>query len=192
MRLGARHHEAGVAHPEWAEDPALEHIAERRVFHACDEQPQEIGRVPVVERRAGLIDERQRREPSDPVVGRDLAVDVTSQRVGVRSGDRAGAWKVPYVMPERCVSRSAKVIGRSANVVSWSGPSSDRRTRIAENSGANRAMLSSSANLPSSSSMSAAVLVMGLVIDAMRNSVSRSIGSLAAISRQPMPAAWTT
>jgi hypothetical protein len=40
--------------------------------------------------------------------------------------------------------------------------------------------------------MSAAVEVIGFVIDAMRNRVSRSIGSSASTSRQPTPAAWTT
>src|SRR5215470_12606456 len=40
--------------------------------------------------------------------------------------------------------------------------------------------------------MSAAVEVIGFVIEAMRNKVSRSIGSLASTSRQPIPAAWIT
>src|SRR5262249_5496633 len=40
--------------------------------------------------------------------------------------------------------------------------------------------------------MSAAVEVIGFVMEAMRNKVSRSIGSLASTSRQPMPAAWIT
>src|SRR5215510_15318797 len=40
--------------------------------------------------------------------------------------------------------------------------------------------------------MRAAVEVMGLVIEAMRNRVPRSIGSLASMSRQPTAAVWTT
>src|SRR5262252_9298739 len=53
-------------------------------------------------------------------------------------------------------------------------------------------MGSFSANRPSSNSMSAAAEVIGYVIEAMRNSVSRSIGSLASTSRHPTPAAWIT
>ena len=45
------------------------------------------------------------------------------------------------------------------------------------NSGAQRAIGSSSANRPSSTSMSAAVEVIGFVIEAMRKMVSRSIGN---------------
>src|SRR5689334_23365341 len=40
--------------------------------------------------------------------------------------------------------------------------------------------------------MRAAVEVMAFVIDAMRNRVLRSIGSLASMSRQPTAAVWTT
>src|SRR5262245_26786383 len=40
--------------------------------------------------------------------------------------------------------------------------------------------------------MSAAVEVMGFVIEAIRNRVLRSIGSLASMSRQPTAAVWTT
>src|SRR5882724_7732537 len=40
--------------------------------------------------------------------------------------------------------------------------------------------------------MRAAVEVMGFVIEAMRNRVLRSIGSLASTSRQPTAAVWTT
>jgi hypothetical protein len=56
---------------------------------------------------------------------------------------------------------------------------------MAENSGAQRAIGSSSVRRPSSSSMSAATDVIGFDIEPMRKSVSRSTGSRASTSRHP-------
>ena len=101
-------------------------------------------------------------------------------------------WKDPYVNPARCVSRSSNVIGRSAGSVWWSGPDGERRTRIAENSGAQREIGSDSAMRPSSTRVSAATDVIGFVIEAIRKIVSGSTGRPASRSRHPTQACWTT
>jgi hypothetical protein len=41
--------EAGVRHAKWIKNPALQDIFKRRIFHACDEQAEEVGRVAIVE-----------------------------------------------------------------------------------------------------------------------------------------------
>src|SRR4051812_13946829 len=101
-------------------------------------------------------------------------------------------WNSPYVSPDRCVNRSRKVIGRFASSVASSGPSGSRSTRTWASSGAQISMASSSANRPSSSSIKAATVVTGLVIEAMRKMVSRSTGRSCARSRRPTAAVWTT
>ena len=56
-------------------------------------------------------------------------------------------------------------------------------TRSPDNSGSHFATGSASASLPSSTSVIAAATVIGLVIEAMRNMVSRCIGRRASTSR---------
>ena len=68
------------------------------------------------------------------------------------------------------------VIGRSAGAVSSSEPRVSVITRSSDNSGSHFATGSVSASLPSSTSVIAAATVTGLVIEAMRNMVSRCIG----------------
>ena len=75
------------------------------------------------------------------------------------------------------------VIGRSAGTVSSSEPRTSVITRRSDSSGSHFVTGSVSASLPSSTSVIAAATVTGLVIDAMRNIVSRCIGSPASTSR---------
>ena len=79
--------------------------------------------------------------------------------------------------------RSSNVIGRRAGSVLSSGPVASTSTRMSASSGNHFATGSASANFPSSSSAIAAATVTGLVIEAMRNSVSRCIGRRASTSR---------
>src|SRR5215216_1145966 len=76
---------------------------------------------------------------------------------------------------------------RSAGSVLLSGPVEERRTRICENSGAQRVIGSLNANRPSSNNISASVDVIGFVIEAMRNNVFLSIGSLSSMSSSLPP-----
>ena len=48
--------EAGVLHAKRPEDAAIEHVAERSVLDARDEQAEEVGRVAVVKCGAWLVD----------------------------------------------------------------------------------------------------------------------------------------
>jgi len=41
--------EARVRHAKWIKNPALQDIFQRRIFHACDEQAEEVGRVAIME-----------------------------------------------------------------------------------------------------------------------------------------------
>ena len=84
------------------------------------------------------------------------------------------------------------MIGRRAGSVRSSASVGERRTRMLENSGAQRAMGSSRAKRPSSNSINAAAEVIGFDIEAMRKMVSRSMGRAASISRQPTQALCTT
>ena len=78
--------------------------------------------------------------------------------------------------PIRNVSRSRTVIGRSAGTVSSTGPSMRRTTLRSASSGRSRSTGSSSRTTHSSSRISVATAVTGLVIDEMRKIVSRRIG----------------
>ena len=75
------------------------------------------------------------------------------------------------------------MIGRSAGTVSSSEPRMSVITRISDSSGSHFATGSVRANLPSSMRVIAAATVTGLVMDAMRNMVSRCIGRRASTSR---------
>src|SRR5512143_4336528 len=95
-------------------------------------------------------------------------------------------------IPDLWVSRSRNVIGRSAGYVWSRGPLGERRTRICENSGAQRVIGSLNANRPSSNSISATVEVIGFVIEAMRKRVFLAIGRLDSTSLQPTAAVCIT
>ncbi|CKS86098.1 Uncharacterised protein [Mycobacterium tuberculosis] len=74
-------------------------------------------------------------------------------------------------------------MARRAGCVRSSGPAASSSTATLQSSGAQRVIGSRSASLPSSTRLIAAATVTGLVIDAMRNSVSRCMGTPASISR---------
>jgi hypothetical protein len=107
--------------------------------------------------------------------------------MGVASGG-------PQMMPNpgRNVSRSRTVIARAAGTVSSSGPSMRRSTRRSASSGSRRSTGSSSPILPSSRRIIAAAAVMGFVIDVIRKSVSRRIGSAPPTALVPMTPASTS
>ena len=74
------------------------------------------------------------------------------------------------------------MIGFLAGVVRESEPPGSRSTRGFASSGSQRSTGSFRRSLPCSTSISTATLVIGFVIDAMRNSVSRRIGVFASTS----------
>ncbi len=88
--------------------------------------------------------------------------------------------------PDRKVSRSAVVTGRSAATVSSRGPSVRRSTRRPASSGRSRSTGSSNASRPSWTSNSVATAVTGLVIDVMRKMASRLSGWLPPTAAVPM------
>src|SRR6185312_17211078 len=51
--------------------------------------PQQVGSAAIVHGAPGLSDERQVREPRDPVIRRHVAVDIAAQRLTVGGGDRS-------------------------------------------------------------------------------------------------------
>jgi hypothetical protein len=77
------------------------------------------------------------------------------------------------------------VIGRTAGTTSSTGPAGVRTTTGDASSGSHRAIGSSSASAPSSTSSMTAAATMGLVSDAMRNSESRAIGTVPSASAEP-------
>ncbi len=79
--------------------------------------------------------------------------------------------------PNVNVSRSRVVIERSAGTVSSSGPSIRFNTRRPASSGSRRSTGSSSPTSPSSITASVAAAVIGLVVEAIRNSESRCTGA---------------
>ena len=82
-------------------------------------------------------------------------------------------------------------MSRGASTTSSSGPVADFSTFMPENSGAHLVIGSSSFSRPSSISMRARIEVRGLVMEAMRNIVSRVMGLSAAMSRLPRVLSWT-
>ena len=84
------------------------------------------------------------------------------------------------------------MIGRCAGTVLSSGPVGSASTRGAANSGSHRAIGSRRLSAPVSTNAMAAATVTGLVIDAMRNTVSRCIGRLASMSRWPISLTCST
>ena len=122
--------------------------------------------------------------------GAHVTVDITAKgvRIRLRNGSlMKGPIRQSRTVGEQILERDR----RSAGSVSPRGPSEERSTRMFRNSGAQRAIGSVRANRPSSSSMSAAVEVTGLVIEAMRNRLSCSMGSPTSLSRDPTHARWT-
>ncbi|CNI19992.1 Uncharacterised protein [Mycobacterium tuberculosis] len=74
-------------------------------------------------------------------------------------------------------------MARCAGCVRSSGPCGSSSTRTPASSGTQRVIGSRGVSLPSSTRLIAAATVTGLVIDAMRNNVSRLIGWPASTSR---------
>ena len=68
------------------------------------------------------------------------------------------------------------VIGRAAGTVSSTGPVSERSTAGDASSGSRSSIGWSSRRVPSATNVSARAVIIGLVIDAMRNSESCAIG----------------
>ena len=97
----------------------------------------------------------------------------------VTIGHGSGAVNIAPCMPnpQVNVSRSRTVIGRCAGTVRSSGPSGRRSTRRPASSGASSSIGPSRSSRPSSTSESTTAAVIGLVIDEIRNSVSRRIGA---------------
>ena len=79
--------------------------------------------------------------------------------------------------PSVNVKRSRVVIARSAATVSSSGPLIRVSTRRPASSGSSRSTGSSSPISPSSITASVTAAVMGLVVEAIRNSESRRTGA---------------
>ena len=98
---------------------------------------------------------------------------------------------MPYEMPAVCVSRSRMVMARRAGTMAR--PVSVRTSTVARaNDGRNRLTGVVSDSLPSSSSMSTAVLVIALVCDAKRKMASVDIGRCASRSFHPTARSYTT
>ena len=95
----------------------------------------------------------------------------------------------PTPHPDVSVSRCRIVTGRTAGTVSCNDPSGSRSTRGDASSGAHCATSSSSDRTPSSTRLSVSAPPIGLVIEAIRNSVSVRIGGLSG-STAVRPAAW--
>ena len=84
------------------------------------------------------------------------------------------------------------MIGRSTSVVRSSGASGATRTRGRAASGSQRAIGSSRPSAPSCTRLSASAAPMGLVMDAIRKSVSSRMGGLCAPSAVRPPALTST
>ncbi len=69
MALVVRHDEVRVVHAQRLEHALPQHGTERRSFDPREQEAEQVSRDAVVERGSGLIDERQRRESGDPLVG---------------------------------------------------------------------------------------------------------------------------
>src|SRR6188474_1625450 len=108
--------EAGVAHPERRKDSLLKYRTQRLAFETRDQEAEQVGRNSVVETGAGLIYQRQRREPRDPLVGRERAVDLRAQCLGARATDRPTmkfAVREPRSMRQQIAKgdRSSRLVG---------------------------------------------------------------------------------
>ena len=108
-----------------------------------------------------------------PIVDRLSSFDAATTGHGVGVPNISMTIPKPFVN----VSRSRVVIDRSAGTVSSSGPSIRFNTRRSSSSGSRRSTGSSRPTSPSSITASVAAAVIGLVIDAIRNSESRCTGA---------------
>src|ERR1019366_8127370 len=81
-------------------------------------------------------------------------------------------------------------MSRGEGEVSSTGPCASFRTCMLANSGSHLVIGSSSFSLPSSISISAATVVTGVVIEAMRKMVSRAIGVLVSRLARPLVVTW--
>ena len=130
-----------------------------------------VGGVAVGEPVAGLMRQRQLCQLGEPAVlilaQRQPAVCRTQWR---RHGEHVGQ---PAAVRHQILDRD----GPAGRPVLSSGPSGSISTRMSASSGSHFATGSVSDSLPSSTKAIAAATVTGLVIEAMRKTVSRCIGS---------------
>ena len=86
--LLSRNDETRVAHAEWREDALLEDLAERGILETRDEEAEQVGRHSVMKASPRLIDQRQRAESCDPLVGAEGIVDLPSEGFVAGASDR--------------------------------------------------------------------------------------------------------
>ena len=152
MSLVARHDEVRVVHTERIEHALPHDRTERRLLDPRQEETEHVRGDAVVKGRSRLIDERQCREPADPLVGSQHVVDLRSQ--GLRT--RRAYWTAMKLavrqsgpMREQVAERD-RARGRDRLVERTSG---SRRTRKRSSSGATRVIGLSRSNRPSSSNV---------------------------------------
>jgi hypothetical protein len=107
-----------------------------------------------------------------PIVASPASAAAATTGHGSAAVNISGAIPNPNVN----VSSPRTVTGPAAGSVSSSGPSIRRSTRRSASSGSSRSTGSSSSSRPSRTSASVAAAVIGFVVDAIRNSDSRSTG----------------
>jgi hypothetical protein len=81
----ARNNETRVAHAQRFEDAPLEDHAEWCTFEARDQEAEQVGRDTVMKPRTGLIDQRQRAEPCDPLIRAQRVVHRRAKGLYVRT-----------------------------------------------------------------------------------------------------------
>ena len=185
--LVERHLEAGVAHLQRLGDALLDEFIERHAGGDFDDTAQHVGRHGIFPRRARLVEQRQlgelgrpSRHWSGPV--RDLHVDDRTaspcwRRPRRRSGPRCGASGPGW--------SSAGAAARARAPPCRRRSSSRRRPWCRRTPECISTPDRASVSLPSSISIMAATVTIGLVIEAMRKIVSLVIGALASLSRKP-------
>ena len=83
---------------ERSEDAAVQDRTQRCALEARNQESEQVGRDTVVEPSARLIDQWQCREARDPLVRRELVVDLRAERVSIGATDRT-AMKVTVRQP---------------------------------------------------------------------------------------------
>ena len=166
--------ERGVDHPEWIEDAVAEHLGERRAGGPSDEHAEDVGAGVIEPPLTRLVLERERAEPTDPLVGRRRCGRHgragAEREFGHRLEDRLWPGVAEIHTPteskrEHVVDRDRSLGGH--RVVEWAGRPNGS-TRRSASSGSQRSIGASSARAPSSTSVKATAAVIGFVIDEMR------------------------
>ena len=143
--------------------------------------PSTVGAGVVQPAFARLVLERQRAEAAHPLVGRRrraAGAGGPDAQLRARPSRRAPAAartpRSPCRSPGGTSAGRARVIGRCAGTVSSSGPPGRASTRRSASSGSSPSTGSSRRMTHSSTRISAATAVTGLVIDEMRKMLSRA------------------